>query len=186
MSTLTIAIYCMSHNLSLQNVSISVDLNNASHNVSKQFLSVTLGSSRIRSNWLNIDFKSERMINLGKALAPAMLRIGGRDEEFLLFSENSDEPQYDSFQTKTTNYTNFTLNASQWDTINQYAQASGWEIIFGLNEFLRTSWPDGDWDSTNAEKLMRYSVSKGYQVNWELGNGIYIKVINFITCIHVH
>ena len=167
--------YTVTHRI-LQGVSISVDLNNTSHNVSEQFLSVTIDSHGIRSNWYNLDFKSERMINLGKALAPAMLRIGGTDEDFLLFSENADERHHDSFQKTMLEYdfestTNFTMSASQWDTINQYAQASGWEIIFGLNVFLRTSWPGGDWDSTNAEKLMRYSASKGYQLNWELGNG---------------
>ena len=160
-------------------MSTSVDLKNTIHNVSEQFLSVTIDSSAIMYNWYNLDFKSERMINLGKALAPAMLRIGGTNEDFLLFSENGHEQHnvYDSIHQKIIEFdsesvTNFTMSASQWDTINQYAQVCGWEIIFGLNVFLRTSWPSGDWDSTNAEELMRYSTTKSYQVNWELGNGM--------------
>ena len=56
-----------------------------------------------------------------------------------------------------------------WDAINQFTQLAGWDFIFGLNVLLRK--PDGNWDSSNAEDLFAYTMSKGYTVNWELGNG---------------
>ena len=67
--------------------------------------------------------------------------------------------------------TNFTVGPAQWDAVNKFVQVVGWEFIFGLNSLLRNPYPVGVWDSTNAAQLMAYSSSKGYTVNWELGNG---------------
>ena len=112
---------------------------------------------------------------MGKALAPAMLRIGGTDQDFLIFGKNSkSENKYHFGSLNPSNLVdseNFTMSAEQWDTINQYVQITGWDLIFGLNVFLRNSWPKGDWDTTNAEMLMNYTIGKDYKVNWELGNG---------------
>lgn len=157
-----------------QHHTVSVDLEHASRTVSDQFLSVTIDSNSIKYNLYNLDLKSERMINIAKALAPAMLRVGGTEQDFLIFSkkEEHDYQNYTVEQEVKDDQKNFTMSASQWDTINQYVQAAGWDIVFGLNVFLRTSWPQGDWDTTNAEQLMNYTISKGYKVNWELGNGI--------------
>ena len=116
-------------------------------------------------------------MNMGKALAPAMLRIGGTDQDYLLFNETTGTwsyPHYNQQPRLSSDHENYTMSAEQWDTINQYALATGWDIIFGLNVFLRNPWPQGDWDTTNTEQLMNYTISKGYQVNWELGNGIAI------------
>ena len=69
------------------------------------------------------------------------------------------------------NFTNETFSPGQWDGVNHFARMVGWEFIFGLNSLLR--YPDGVWDSNNAALLMSYSNSKNYNVQWELGNGIY-------------
>ena len=66
---------------------------------------------------------------------------------------------------------NFTMTTAQWDAVNEFVKTVGWEFIFGLNSLLRNPYPVGVWDSTNAAQLMSYSTSKGYTVNWELGNG---------------
>lgn len=48
-------------------------------------------------------------------------------------------------------------------------------IIFGLNALAgrsigRDGSAVGDWDSSNAESLMRYTVKMGYNISgWELG-----------------
>lgn len=117
-----------------------------------------------------MDFRSQKLINLGKALAPAMLRIGGTDQDYLLFdmdSRKEDEQKLTTRQ-RTESEHNFTMSTSQWDAINQFATATGWEITFGLNVLLRR---DDDWDTANAAQLLSYTHSKGYKVNWELGNG---------------
>ena len=151
---------------------MSVDLDEASHVVSDQFLSVTIDAGSVRSNWDGLDLKSQRVINMGKALAPAMLRIGGYRQDFLLFNTTNIVKNQYVVGPRVGSSVNSTMNASQWDAINEYALATGWDIIFGLNVFLRNPWPGGDWDTTNAEMMMKYTESKGYKVSWELGNGI--------------
>ena len=144
--------------------------------MSDQFLSVTIDSGAITHNWNNLDLKSMRVLNMGKALAPAMLRIGGTAEDFVIFKSPSESSTwYNSKELSSTDVrkerSNITLLASQWDAINQFTKEVGWEMVFGLNVFLRSPWPNGSWDTANAEELIRYTISKGYNVNWELGNG---------------
>ena len=134
---------------------IMVNLTDLVFEVSDQFLSVTIDAGNIKGNWNTIDFTATRIINMAKALAPAMLRVGGTDGDFLLFEETTKENE-------------FTMNASQWDAVNVFVEAVGWDFIFGLNVLLRVN---GSWNSTNAEELLTYTTSKGYKVNWELGNG---------------
>ena len=111
-----------------------------------------------------------------------MLRIGGTAQDFILFSKNNtdinqplspkiDYNTYYSNKLRREDLQNFSMSASQWDAINEFALKTGWEITFGLNVFLRKHWPEGGWSTTNAKQLMEYTVSQGYQVNWELGNG---------------
>lgn len=45
---------------------------------------------------------------------------------------------------------------------------SGWRLIFDLNQCLRNG---SDWDSSNAKSFIQYASSKGYDMDFELGNG---------------
>ena len=83
------------------------------------------------------------------------------------------------------NWSNFTLLYSQWDALNEFSQAVGWDMVYGLNSKLRNPWPHGAWDTTNAEELLKYTISKGYDVSWELGNGMFMQEILFISAITV-
>ena len=100
-----------------------------------------------------------------------MLRIGGTEQDSLLFNTSNVVKNQYQVQPRVSSPVNFTMSPSQWGVINKYALATGWDIVFGLNVFLRNPWPQGDWDTANAEELMKYTNSKGYKVNWELGNG---------------
>ena len=63
------------------------------------------------------------------------------------------------------------MTPAQWDAVNQFVKVVGWEFIFGLNGLLRSPYPNGVWYSANARQLITYSTFKGYDVQWELGNG---------------
>ena len=128
--------------------------------VDPQFLSVTIDAGDIGRNWAGITFTAQRIINMARALVPAMLRVGGTAEDFVLFN------------TSTLKDSNITMTLQQWDAVNKFVEIVGWDFIFGLNAFLRTPYPDGIWDSNNARLLMSYSNSKNYTVQWELGNGL--------------
>ena len=71
-------------------VSISINLDSPLRTVSDQFLSVTLGPTDIGKNWANEALKSKSLINTGKALSPAMLRVGGTDEDYVTFKNQSE------------------------------------------------------------------------------------------------
>ena len=116
--------------------------------VDPQFLSVTIDAGDIGRNWSGITFTAQRIINMARALVPAMLRVGGTAEDFVYFN------------TSTIKESNITMTVKQWDAVNEFVEIVGWDFIFGLNAFLRTPYPNGTWDSNNARLLMSYSNSK--------------------------
>ena len=63
------------------------------------------------------------------------------------------------------------MTPMQWDAVNHFVKAVGWDLIFGLNALLRSPYPGGLWNSSNAREIISYSKSKNYNVQWELGNG---------------
>lgn len=70
------------------------------------------------------------------------------------------------------------------DILYTFASCSGLHLIFGLNALLRTA--DLQWNSSNAQLLLDYCSSKGYNISWELGNGKYtwVHFINEIPLLH--
>lgn len=78
-------------NLTPSPVNVSVNLTLSPFRVSPQFLSVTLDASALNQPWKYvINFTLPRVVTLAKGLAPAMLRLGGTSEDFILFSEGED------------------------------------------------------------------------------------------------
>ena len=149
---------------------ISVNLDSVHFIVNEDFLSVTIDAGSINRNWSDINFTSTKVINMAKALNPAMLRVGGTSEDFLIFDPNEgDNRIYKRDIDDNGGDSNFKMSPSQWDAVNTFVQNVGWKLIFGLNQLLRNT--DGSWDSSNAEQLIDYTMKKGYQVAWELGNG---------------
>ena len=155
-----------------QQASIGVNLDDVLHSVSEQFLSVTLDAGNIRYNWTIINSTAPRVLSMAKGLAPSMLRVGGTEEDFLLFGSSNSESYADSERENA--FSNFSMDGSQWDRVNAFAAQVGWDLIFGLNDLLRKPWPSGNWDFQNALTLIKYTMSKGYNVSWELANGMFI------------
>ena len=152
---------------SLQN-EITVNLDSVQWVVSDQFLSVTIDAGSVnRREWSKFNFTTPRMLNLARALSPAMLRLGGTSQDYLLFQKNQSKNE--AFQEEKNPMADFNMSTGDWDAMNQFARLAGWDFIFGLNVLLRAT--DGSWDSSNARDLLEYTVSKDYPVNWELGNG---------------
>ena len=144
---------------------IMVNLTGHVYEVSDQFLSVTIDAGFVNYNWDIINFTAPRVINMAKALVPAMLRVGGTSQDSIIFEESAELVQG----------SNITMSTAQWDAVNMFVETVGWDFIFGLNALLRTS--NGSWDSANAEELMTYTTSKGYKANWELGNGRRLELV---------
>ena len=157
----------------------------------QKFLSIALDSNLVRYRWESFDFSSGKLQNLAKGLAPAYLRLGGTEEDFLLFSEDNtyrrNLSRERSVEPNTTPhdkglnsgkisrgqrmdpFMNFTMTTKDVDNIFTFAKESGFNMIFGLNVLLRDS-NTHYWNSTNAEELMNYITSRGFSCIWELGN----------------
>ena len=59
--------------------------------VDPQFLSVTISVGNIRYNWTTINFTAPRILNMARALNPAMLRVGGTSGDYLSFNATTTE-----------------------------------------------------------------------------------------------
>ena len=57
--------------------------------VDPEFLSVTIDAGDISRNWSGITFTAQRIINMARGLAPAMLRVGGTSGDFILFNSST-------------------------------------------------------------------------------------------------
>ncbi|XP_077441962.1 heparanase [Vanacampus margaritifer] len=65
-------------------------------------------------------------------------------------------------------YRQLKFTESTLDELHAFANASGLELIFGLNALLRNA--DNSWNASNAQALLRYCQERRYRVSWELGN----------------
>ncbi|CAB3990775.1 heparanase isoform X1 [Paramuricea clavata] len=173
------------------NYEVYINTKQCVHKTDQKFLSIALDSSLIRYRWDHFNFSSEKLQNLAKGLAPAYLRIGGTDEDFLWFNPDETYRKNPSHDKRTDSqkmsrdphinpntmprdqrmhpFTNFTMTTKDVDNLFTFAKESGLRIIFGLNVLLRDS-KTHHWNSTNAEQFMKYITGRGFTCDWELGN----------------
>lgn len=138
---------------------IDVYLNTVYHTVDDDFLSVTIDSGDIGRNWSGITFTATKIINMAEAFQPATLRVGGTSGDKVIYDPNNSTKKEGMIM----------MSTQQWDAVNVFVQKVGWKFIFGLNQLLFDD--NKVWDSSNAEKIIDYTIKKGYSVAWELGNG---------------
>ena len=150
-------------------VNVTVELLRHIHEVSDGYLSVTMDAVELRNHLKNVNLSDPRVVNTARGLAPAVFRIGGTDGDYAIFDENGSDATTKKGSSESPS--NFTVSAEIWDEVNKFARNVGWYLVYGLNSKLRSPWPDGAWDASNAVQLMLYSTKKGYNVSWELGNG---------------
>ena len=101
---------------------------------------------------------------LAHVFSPGVVRVGGTFADSVVFNPNASRYQLLKVE-QTTN----TLTSFDWKVFNDFAESSGLQLLFDLNNQLRY---EGQWDPTNAELLFEETISKGYNpVWWQLGNG---------------
>merc|ERR1712212_1302269 len=107
----------------------------------------------------------EKVNAMAKALSPAYLRIGGTTADMLYFIGDGTGRK----PIRKAGHVEYT--SQQYDEFQEFAQRNDLSILFDFNYQQRL--PDGSWDSTNTQKLLDYSHSKGYgNMAFELGNEV--------------
>ncbi|KAG5582792.1 hypothetical protein H5410_053419 [Solanum commersonii] len=129
---------------------------------------------------LNLDLSNKVFFNAIRAFSPLTIRLGGTLQDRLIYQTKRDKQPCTPFLHDDTELLKFTqgcLPFSRWDELNEFFKRTGAKVTFGLNTLNgkkiasdgRTAL--GDWDSSNAASLIRYTVSRGYTIHgWELGN----------------
>lgn len=153
--------------------------------LSDKFLSFSLDTLELKRKLRCFPLSSTKINTLVRALAPAYFRVGGTPQDFLIFSETSDEEisgqnnnnvGSDTSSDNNGGCTPFFENWSQmkpfrytireFDELFDFAARNEIKLIFGLNALSRTA--NGDFAINNVAKklLSKY----GDSVDWEIGN----------------
>ncbi|HCM26740.1 MAG TPA: glycoside hydrolase [Treponema sp.] len=136
-----------------------------------------------------LDLSDERLRSYARALAPAMLRIGGTEADRLRYKmgkkpvpgaaaaepaaapgasrggELPDDGKGISHE--------FVLRKGLWKRLHEFLAASGFSLLFTLSAGPADRDAEGDWKEDNARRLIAWSRRKKYPVAaWELGNEV--------------
>lgn len=113
-------------------------------------------------------FTRPRLRRLAGALAPAFLRIGGTDADRTVY-DLGDGPAVQIERGK--DQAHGVLTRAIWDEVSGFARELDLRLLFTLNAGPTARDRAGNWDPSDARKLVAYSVAHGYPVDvWELGN----------------
>ena len=174
---------------------VRIDLVSPNYTVSDSYMCVTIDSGVMQEDWKALDLTSPLVVTLAEGLSPITLRVGGTMQDYMHFKPGSSsatetkrytpqdrvdarkelEQYYEDLSTSSPH--NFTVSTHDWDVLNEFVKTVGWELVFGLNDFIMKDWSNGTWNSSNAEELVKYTMEKGYSIYaWEVGNGELLEV----------
>ncbi|KAG8248074.1 hypothetical protein J6590_048393 [Homalodisca vitripennis] len=134
------------------------------YKTNKLFLSFSIDSHQIRHGLSKPSLSNSELIRLTSYLSPGYLRIGGTDADRLVFKQNNSVSRS---RPNSNLQDTFNMSDKKWTEIYRFAELSGFRVLFDLNVLLRNG---SRWDSSNAKSLLDFSASKGYKVDWQLGN----------------
>ncbi|KAJ9567232.1 hypothetical protein OSB04_003198 [Centaurea solstitialis] len=131
------------------------------------------------SSALNLDLSHPFLAKAVQAFERMRIRIGGSLQDQVLYSVGSFSGPCHPFMKMKGGLFGFSkgcLHMSRWDELNQFFMKTRARVTFGLNalhgrHMIRRGVWGGDWNSSNARDFIKYTVSKGYQIDsWEFGN----------------
>ncbi|GMY15553.1 heparanase-like protein 1 isoform X1 [Fagus crenata] len=128
---------------------------------------------------ITMDLSNPLLVKTIQVFKRLRIRIGGSPQDQVIYNVGNPKYPCHPFRTMGNGWlfglTNGCLYMDRWDEVNQFFSKTGALMTFGLNALYgkhnqSTLWL-GDWDPSNTEALMKYTISKGYHVDsWEFGN----------------
>lgn len=128
---------------------------------------------------INLDLSHPLLAKAIQAFQHLRIRIGGSLQDQVLYNIGDLKSPCHPFQRMKDGLFGFSkgcLYMRRWDALNHFFSKTGVIVTFGLNalygrhQIRRGVW-EGDWDPSNTIDLMKYTISKGYQIDsWEFGN----------------
>ena len=126
------------------------------------FLGVNLDTASL---YYGFDLSEPKLVTLTKALAPAVLRVGGTAADALYYVVNATTPG--------DGRGNITMSNDLWDRIVAFAGVTGMHLLFDLNALAFRRANGSGWDAAaNATALFAYTQAAhpGVRISWSAGN----------------
>lgn len=133
------------------------------------------GSSSI----INLDLSHPLLAKAVQAFERLRIRVGGSLEDKVLYDVGTLSSPCQPFTKMVGGLFGFSkgcLHVDRWDEVNHFFNKTGVIVTFGLNalygrhEIRKGVW-GGDWNSSNVNDFIKYTISKGHQIDsWEFGN----------------
>lgn len=112
---------------------VHLDTSYVVHIVDEKYASFTIDASI----WRSVDFHNANLTLLAASLAPAILRVGGTQQDYDLYQFGPYEnATCEDLPKPMTRYRCQTVNVSQWQALNQFCQSANLSLVFGLNDLF--------------------------------------------------
>jgi len=123
-----------------------------------------------RDTTLPLDLENHELAKWSAPLAPCLIRVGGTEADRIGYGFHHDA-EAGEVPVPPASGEPFVLKGKLWEQFNLWAKKLAFEVLFTVSAGPETRNPDGSWDSTGAQRLIRNTVRKGYPVvAWEFGN----------------
>jgi heparanase 1 len=144
----------------------------------------TFGGKWGRSSALTIDLASPALLAAARALAPALLRLGGSPEDSLVYDDGDgacapqsggDGPFAPYFCSQVHPYTYDCLTRARWFALLEFAAATGLRIALGLNGCYGRASRTAPMNTSNAEALFAATAASPHAAalwGFELSNEV--------------
>ncbi|KAF5933961.1 hypothetical protein HYC85_030132 [Camellia sinensis] len=131
------------------------------------------------SSIINMDLSHPFLAKAIQAFERLRIRVGGSLQDQVLYDVGNLKTQCHPFRKMDGGLFGFSkgcLHMDRWNEVNHFFNKTGVLVTFGLNalhgrhKISKEVW-GGDWDSSNANDFIKYTISKGHQIDsWEFGN----------------
>ncbi|CAN8264817.1 unnamed protein product [Cochlearia groenlandica] len=128
---------------------------------------------------INLNLASPLLAKAIQAFKTLRIRIGGTLQDKVIYDVGELKTPCNQFKKTEDGLFGFSqgcLYMERWDQLNHFFDSTGALVTFGLNALYGRDNLDGnawggDWDHSNTQDFMNYTVSKGYNIDsWEFGN----------------